>query len=114
MNSQNRSRLILTRSIGDRILIGGLCAPMAIFFGAICLSLEGASPANSAQRFGQGAAFEVFFAFATFMALGLLWAAFAPRWIESMLESAYRKVVFTITVLALTSVCTALHFTVVK
>lgn len=114
MSSQDRSRLILTRGVGDRILVGVLCSIVTFFLSLICFAVEQWKASSSTERFWQHVAFEVFLAFAVFTALGVLWAVFAPRWMERLLQSAYHKVVLTISVVAATSVCTALYFTFLR
>ena len=108
--SQERSRLILTRSAGDRILVGILCAVLTFFFAAISVGAALWEAKSSEERFWQHVAFEVFLAFGVFTLLGIVWATFAPRWMERLMQSAYHKVVLAILVVAATSVCTAFYF----
>jgi uncharacterized membrane protein (DUF485 family) len=105
---------VLTRAIGDRILLGVLCSVVTFFLSLICSAVEQWQASSSTERFWQHVAFEVFLAFAVFTGFGVLWTVFAPRWMERLLQSAYHKVVLTISVVAGTSVCTALYFTFLK
>lgn len=110
MSDQERTRLILTRSIGDRILVAVFCIILTFFFTLICLGIGLGRPKDSTEWLWQDVAFEVFLAFDVFTALGVVWAFFTPKWVEGLLQSAYRKTVFVISVVAVTSLCTALYF----
>ena len=109
--SDDRSQLVLTRAIGDRILVGVLCFVVTFFLTCICFAVEQWEAKSSEERFWQHVAFEVFFAFGIFTFLGIVWAIFAPRWMERVFQSAYHKVVLTISVVVITSLCTILYFT---
>ena len=61
--SQDKSQLVLTRAIGDRILIGILCSVVTFFLTGICFAVEQWEAKSSEERFWQHVAFEVFFAF---------------------------------------------------
>ena len=108
--SNDKSQLILTRAIGDRILVGILCTVVTFFLICICFAVGLWEAQSSEERFWQHVAFEVFLAFGLFTFLGIIWAVFAPNWMERLFQSAYRKVVFTISVVAITSLCTVCYF----
>ena len=114
MSHKDKSRLILTRAVGDRILLGIFCAVVTFFLSLICFAVEQWQATSSTERLWQHVTFELFFAFGIFTALGVFWALFTPRWMEKAFQSAYYKVVITIGVVAVTSVGTALYFTIIR
>ena len=114
MRRNNTSRLVLTRAIGDRILVGALCLVFGLFISLICFAVHQFQPISTTERVAQHMAFEAFFTLAIFSFLGLIWAACAPRWLERCLQSAYKKVLLTIGVLAVGAVFTVTYFTFIR
>ena len=52
--------------------------------------------------------------FAIFSALGFVWALFMPQWLEEMLETTQNKVVTTIRVVVVATLCSIVYFNFIR
>lgn len=92
MVSTDKSKLVLARTASDRIwgcVFGLLMTPFMAYIG-YCLH-EGWKPADRAEQLLQFLVVDFFFTSASFLALGLVWTLFAPRWLAGVLQGSYGK-----------------------
>ncbi len=106
----DRSKLILSGTIGDRILVGALCSMVTLFLTCICFGVGQWATKSREQKIWQYAAFGVFFSFAVFAFFGVVWAVLAPDWIKKIFLSGYHIILFSIAVVTAVSACAVLYF----
>ena len=110
MGSTDKSALVLTSNSADRIwgcIFGLMMTPFMTYIG-YCLH-EKWKPTDRTERVLQFLAVDCFFTFAVFLALGLVWTLFAPRWLTGLLQATYGKVKLAVGVFALGLVCSCAY-----
>ncbi|MBA4389138.1 MAG: hypothetical protein C0404_14290 [Verrucomicrobia bacterium] len=98
-------RLILSRNVGDRVLLGIFTPFVLAITGGLAWLFH---PTGERLPFPTSIfvfiAFEIAFGFFSLGCLALLWAVAAPRFVEVLLQRTFRKVLSGIGVLAVGSI----------
>ena len=90
--------VLLSRSIGDRILLAIFSPIVAALTGALAYAAHAFGPQqpDSITRYGSYIVADFSFTFFAFSILVLIWALFAPTWVERLLAVRGRRVLLTV------------------
>ena len=84
------------------------------FLGFVSVALHRWHPSEIGERVLHGLGFEMTVVFAIFSALGFAWALFMPQWLEEMLETTQKKVVTTIRIIVVATLCSIIYFNFIR
>jgi hypothetical protein len=110
MRTKEERRFVLPRKVGDRVLAFVLGCVLTGFFALMHVQLERRAVPGNLGGILHAIAVETMFVFSLFSALALLWAAFTPRWLEALLTRTLSKVLTTIVIVLVATVCTVLYY----
>jgi hypothetical protein len=103
--------LVLPRKLGDRLLLFAFSSVLAVFFALMSFAMRETSTTGWLGSLLHGLAVETMFTFGIFSLLAMVWALFAPRWLESVMAQGFRKVLAIIAVILTATVFTILYYT---
>ena len=111
MGATQKDRLVLPRKLGDRLFLFLFGSFMAAFFALMTVVLREARRTDWLGAFLHALAVETMFTFSIFSLLAVVWALLTPRWLESLLSHAFRKVLVVVAVVLMATVFTILYYT---
>ena len=111
MDTEPKDSLILPRKVGDRFLLFVFASVIAGFFTLMSFALRERTATGWLGSLLYGLAVETMFTFAIFSLLGVVWALFTPRWLDSVMAQGFRKVLTVIAVVLAATVFTILYYT---
>jgi hypothetical protein len=110
MSTEQKDTLTLPRKLGDRLFLFLFASFFAAFFALMSLVLRETRQTDWLESILHGLAVEMMFAFSIFSLLTVVWALFTPRWLESLMSHAFRKVLTIIAVVSTATVFTILYY----
>lgn len=102
----------LSRSAGDRVLLGVFAPVVAALTGGLAFfaHLFGPSQPDIVIRVGAQVVADFSFTFFSFSILVFIWALFMPAWVERLLASRARRVMLTAAFLVTGAALGAIYF----
>jgi hypothetical protein len=110
VHSEEKDKLVLPRKLGDRILLFIFCSVLTGFFTLMSFALHGRVAKGWLDTLLHELAVDTMFTFSIFSLLAVIWALFTPRWLESLMNQGFRKVLATIGIVLAATVFTILYF----
>jgi magnesium-transporting ATPase (P-type) len=112
MHNEKKDSLVLPRKLGDRILLFAFCSVLTVFFALMTFALHGRATNSWLDILLHGLGLDTMLTFSIFSFLAMIWSLFTPRWMESLMNQGFRKVLTTIGVILVATVFTILYYAI--
>src|SRR5688572_17770223 len=97
-------KLTLLRTFKERSRLFFLCSGIAAFMAFMLTGMQEWKPVGIVEHLIHVLGVEIFITFGLFGVLGVVWALFAPSWLERILQHGFQKVITVFCVIGVASV----------